>query len=628
MSLTAFQQPVSEVQADTQLLPTAGAANTDHTGYSVWLGWLQKLLGANALALYLVNDHPSDDCVRLAARWPANTTMHASAMQLAMRAAGECKPVQATTHDTTQATTQGRPAATIVCVPRVTGIEKKRASHVLVFERDNTAKTPLQTQLMLVTWSFDTLSRYADEASPLSRYDDDTQASLLNTHELWPVSTASFAQCAEQLARLSHSQRCVIARLPVRGESSCTGGACLLAVSGQPRVDNRLSVSRQLVKAIDVAFVGKELTSKPVVEMDVVLSSTAATSTDNDERRGLRWMLPMKIADQWLVVSLEQQDKSAGCVAEQPEFESISRALIGMVLLADRQTLGIGAAIQRGARRLRSKATQRLSGFAVASTIGIGLMVVLLYPVAHRVSAPLGIEAAEQHVLIAPVDGFVKSVAVSAGDRVTQGQVLARLDDQELDLALQKLQSEALQNQQAYSRSLAVHDRVEMTRLKEEGVLINTETARLDLQREKMVLRAPVDAIVLSGSWEDFLGAAVSAGDTLFALGSDNSHRLVLDVSENDVRHVKPDQPVAIRLAAEPSRVHLGRVTAIMPLAVAEAGASSVQVHASLDQDVLLRPGMQGIGKVLIGEKSRLMQWCERAYARLIWLGWKLGIVR
>ena len=62
----------------------------------------------------------------------------------------------------------------------------------------------------------------------------------------------------------------------------------------------------------------------------------------------------------------------------------------------------------------------------------------------------------------APVDGFVHQVHVRPGDVVQQGQLLAELSRDELQLERRRWQSEAQQQEHAYGEALARHERTQM----------------------------------------------------------------------------------------------------------------------------------------------------------------------
>lgn len=617
MAISALQTPDVDDQEQELISANDSSDVPGVTGFDQWLVWIQNLLKAHSLMLYRTDTHKAQVNLQTLGGIPElNHSTNSGHAKIAIRCAKSCSVLRATSDE--------RVDHSVVCIPDV-GSAGKYAKHVLVIERRAPTKLDPQTQTKLVSWAFSCLDKFSTDLVGLSQASHLSQWSLAELDRSRALP-AAFSQLMNQLEDVSGSDRCLIAKLFVKDGK--VSRARLIAVSGQQHIDNRLAASESLVLAIENCYRGKTLPLFPDHQHLSAPSVAIQASISTALEQCTRLILPVCTYGLWYVVCLERSASRPFSKIEQACLEHDLSIALPLLLLSDPQARGVKASCKRLCHRIvRRVAASVLHSVVVVSLIVVALFF-LLVPVEHRISAPLSVEASEKHVLIAPVDGFVESVAVKAGDRVEKGQILATLDDLDLRLQQQKLESEARQNQQAFAKALAFHDRIEVTRLKEEASVTQTELSQLELQRNRMVLVAPVDGVILSGSWDDFLGAAVSMGDVLFTLGSASSHRLVLEVSEYDVKGVQPGQLVSIRMSADPSSVLLGSVTAIMPLAVAKDGANSVQVHAVLNHDAQLRPGMQGLGKVLIGRQSRLTQWFNRAAARMVWLGWRLGVLK
>ena len=584
-------------------------------GYELWLQWLQRLLSASNLTLFSC-EYEQDQLRLMPLAGVPSMQASASLTKLVRRCASSCSTVQALSDTAAE--------HSVVCVPDLEQTAQLRARHVLLIQRQKTTSFDPRTQARLVSWAFQSLALYVSTHDATSGNSTLVSWSLSQL-ESKATSASTFTRMMNTLRDASNSERCVLARLQVK--SGRVTGARLLAMSGQSNVGKKMPSSDTMLIGINKAFAENSLPLQTVYEACVEPACPGLLSIAASRRRCSRIVIPVTLHGQWFAVSLERDAARPYSPIEQKHLDSEVTAGVVMTLLSDSGTLSLSAAVKRRGKSLYQTMTANVPRSAVICAAAFSAAVLLLYPVEQRVSAPLSVEASERHVLIAPSDGFVKTVKVKAGDVVARGETLASLDDRDLKLEQQTLESEALQNQQVYAKALASHNRVDITRLKEEASLIQTRLLQIEGKLDRMVLKAPVDGVVLSGSWDDFLGAAVAGGDTLFSLGSTHSHRLVLDVSEYDVKAIQPGQTVGIRLSADPSRVLSARVTAIMPLTMARAGVNSVQVHAVLDRDISLRPGMQGIGKVLVGRQSRLIQWLSRAGARLTWLAWKTGLL-
>jgi len=102
----------------------------------------------------------------------------------------------------------------------------------------------------------------------------------------------------------------------------------------------------------------------------------------------------------------------------------------------------------------------------------------------------------------------------------------------------------------------------------------------------------------------------------------------MLKVDESDVALIETGQQARVRMSAMPSQVLLAKLSGILPVAVAEHGASVYRTPANLiDQGVALRPGMQGVARIDVGQNSLFEVYTRQLRDRLRLLAWRLGIL-
>lgn len=242
---------------------------------------------------------------------------------------------------------------------------------------------------------------------------------------------------------------------------------------------------------------------------------------------------------------------------------------------------------------------------AAAASLVVVLASLLLVHIDYRVTAKTVIEGEVQRVVSAPFDGFVGSAFVRAGDTVKQGQLLATLDDRELMIEKARWASERDQYDNRLREAMATHDLSEVQVL---GAQLNQAEAELNLVTKKIEyahLLAPFDGLVISGDLSQQVGAPVEVGKTLFEIAPLQSYRVILQIDERDIRHIKTGQPgmlVITGMAGDAMPLTIQKVT---PVATAEDGKNFFRVEASLsDASTRLRPGMEGIGKVVTERHS------------------------
>jgi RND family efflux transporter MFP subunit len=267
-------------------------------------------------------------------------------------------------------------------------------------------------------------------------------------------------------------------------------------------------------------------------------------------------------------------------------------------------------------------------GLKAASLLGAGLLLAAaLWPLPFRVGAPATVEGRVQRAAVAPFAGYILESSVRAGDTVRAGDLLARLDDRELRLEEARWQAQAevadRRAREALARGAAVA--VQLARAEADEA-----EAQLALTRSRLVraaVTAPFDGVVLRGDLSQQLGAPVEQGSVLFEVAPLDSWRVVLKVDERDVLRVQDGAVGELVLSGLPGVRHTLRVRQVAPVAVAEDGRNAFRVEAEVtDPSPLIQPGMQGVGKVLVGERSALYIATHRLMDWLRFTAWSWGL--
>lgn len=260
-------------------------------------------------------------------------------------------------------------------------------------------------------------------------------------------------------------------------------------------------------------------------------------------------------------------------------------------------------------------------------SLAVLLLVATLLPVEYRISAPAVVEGAVQRSAVAPFDGFLRDAPARAGDTVKAGQVLARLEDRELRLERVRWETELEMAQRKEREAMAQSDRVNQRLAAAQA---NQARAQLDLTLSKLArveLTAPFDAIVVKGDLSQQLGAPLEMGKTLFELAPLASWRVMLKVDERDVARVQPGQGGELVLTGAPGQRWQFTVKSVTPVSVVEEGRNYFRAEAQLassDAAAKLRPNMEGVAKVAVGERSLLWVWTHRFtdWLRVAWWQW------
>lgn len=246
----------------------------------------------------------------------------------------------------------------------------------------------------------------------------------------------------------------------------------------------------------------------------------------------------------------------------------------------------------------------------------------------YEVTAPASIEGEVRQILVAPQNGYVKAVHVLAGDVVKKGQLLAVLDDRNLILEQQKWQSEYSKIEKEYQEALAKRDRTQLGIL---GAQRDQIVAELNLVVERLAqtqVSAPFEGVVVSGDLSQSLGAPVETGQVLFEVAPLDHYRVVLEVDDHNMAGLRVGNTGHLIIAALPQSKLAVSIKQVIPIAVSQDTRNFFRVEALLTQPSAspLLPGMRGVAKIEIGERSMLWILTHALLERVtLWL-WSLGL--
>ena len=222
-----------------------------------------------------------------------------------------------------------------------------------------------------------------------------------------------------------------------------------------------------------------------------------------------------------------------------------------------------------------------------------------------RIHANAILEGEIQRTVPAQMDGFINSASVRAGDTVLKNEIMATLD--EVDLKLEKNQFTAKQQQlkREYREALANGDLTQVTILKAQ---LTQVSAKIKLKQEQLlrtIIKSPFDGIVIKGDLSQSLGVPVDKGDSLFTIAPLEGYRVILKVNERSISYIRQGQQGILVLSSMPESMFPLQIERITQVATINDGSNVFLVEAALsDLPKLLRPGMEGVGKVDVGRKN------------------------
>jgi len=349
----------------------------------------------------------------------------------------------------------------------------------------------------------------------------------------------------------------------------------------------------------------------PVLQDELDLAARATLETQ-EQFVGMSWAMPLMQDGEVVAVMVARGSEAA----PSPAVCDVLRASAALGEPALRRWREAERPLWRhawqtlkdGQRKLTEQGHLTWKVGAVALTLLLGCLT--LWPVDDQVKANLVIEGRVRQVVTAPFQGFVAKASVRPGDRVQAGQELARLDDRELLLEQARQRSAHEQAEGRLRQAMGQREAAASSQAAAELRQAQAQLALVESRIERAVLRAPMDGLVVAGDWSQQIGAPIDNGTELFEIAAEQGFRVVLHVADSDIARVQQGQTGQLRLTGQPDRSHPLRVNRVTAMASVADGVNGFRVEAEWLGDVpALSPGMQGVGKIVVGETNLITLW-------------------
>lgn len=226
----------------------------------------------------------------------------------------------------------------------------------------------------------------------------------------------------------------------------------------------------------------------------------------------------------------------------------------------------------------------------------------------------------DQTAVKSRVAGQIADVMVREGDKVREGQVVARLDVADLSARLDERKS-MLRAAEA-DADLAAKTRANKLQLFERGIVAKTQLDQADAdyyhkqhvlaanQAQVVVaqkalndatIKAPMDGIVAERIANP--GETVPVDGRIVTIVDTSRMEVAATVPASDVARLRVDQAATIRVDGFGERSFAGIIRRIAPMT--QAGSRSVPVFVAItDREAALRGGMFAQGEIVVAEKS------------------------
>jgi RND family efflux transporter MFP subunit len=233
-------------------------------------------------------------------------------------------------------------------------------------------------------------------------------------------------------------------------------------------------------------------------------------------------------------------------------------------------------------------------GFRGAPATPVETAAVVEGDIARIVVLPGTVEPIRTVGVNALVAGALLDVSVEEGDRVRAGQVVARLDDREIQAQLRSAEAAFEVAEAAFERARQLRDRQVITQPEYEADRTAYEAARAQLDQLRTragftEVRAPIGGVVTSKAVET--GDVIGNQGRLMDVAEIDTMVVRVSVSELDVVQIAKGDAVDVELDALPGERLAARVRRVFPAADPTTRLVPVEVALTSSDGRRARPG-------------------------------------
>ncbi len=407
----------------------------------------------------------------------------------------------------------------------------------------------------------------------------------------------------------------------------CVDHVQLKALSHSAEFMRRTDLVRDLEAAMEECL-DQDLEVVHPAGCDATYVSRAAAQLSRRYGPGSIACLPLRNAEAPVAVLLLERDPDRPFDVKELETLRLTVDLCTPRLLdLYERHRGLAAKCAITGRRLVGRllgadhAGEKLAALAVF----LAILLTTLGTTAYHAEGSFVLEATTQRVIVAPFDGYLRSVAKRVGDNVAAAQeAMATMETAELDLERAQARAEhmAYLKQEATAQRDGKTAEAQMARARADEVAARIDL--LDYKIRRAVITSDVCGVVARGDLESQLGTPLKAGDVLFEVAQLDSLNAVVSVPDNEVADLAVGQRGGLVTASYPGVPIAIEVTRIDPIAEVVNQRNVFNVHVRLlASPEWLRPGMRGVARIEVGRRSIAWVWTHRL---VNWVRMKLWI--
>lgn len=224
-------------------------------------------------------------------------------------------------------------------------------------------------------------------------------------------------------------------------------------------------------------------------------------------------------------------------------------------------------------------------------------------------SSTATLEAQDEAMVVAKVRGIVKDIYVEEGDFVDTNDVLAELEDEQLELEAQRakatmdrLLNELNRKEELFNKNLISAQEFENAKYEYQAQKSEYELAQLKIKNSK--IRAPISGVISDRLIKN--GNMINTDQEMFEITDFDPILAVLKVPEHEMSKIQKRQQAILQVDAVKNKTFEGEVLRVSPTVNSETGTFEVTI-AVKDETKQLKPGMFGRVRIVYDTRANAL---------------------
>jgi membrane fusion protein (multidrug efflux system) len=230
-------------------------------------------------------------------------------------------------------------------------------------------------------------------------------------------------------------------------------------------------------------------------------------------------------------------------------------------------------------------------------------------PMSAYYASTATLEAEEEAMVVAKVRGIAQNISVEEGDYIKAGELMATLEDRQLQIeasqakaTMDRLLNGYKRSKELYGRELISAEQFENAKFEYESQKAAYELAQLNVEYAQ--IQAPISGVISQRLIKK--GNMVNTDQQVFKITDFDPLLAILHVPEHEMNKLKKGQQAVIRADAVQGETFTGSVLRISPVVNPETGTFKVTI-AVRDQSNQLKPGMFGRVRIVYDTRENAL---------------------